>query len=90
MQITSQSGAMVLDYYPIRCPITNNISTDYMFKVLSFRGSTMKKSVINLEQFAEDIDTRIVNHNYIVTDNRKGLPQLVNIKKYILGGTKWN
>ena len=79
MQITSQSGSMVLDYYPIRCPITNNISIHYMFKVLSFMGKTVKKSVMNWYEFGEDVDIRIVNHNYIVTDNRKGLPQLVNI-----------
>ena len=90
MQITSQSGSMVLDYYPIRCPITNNISTDYMFKVLSFMGNTVKKSVINFDEFAEDIDTRIVNHNYIVTDNKKGLPQLVNINHPQYRRTKWN
>ena len=89
MQITSQSGAMVLDYYPIRCPISNKIQEDYMFKVLSFMGSTMKKSVINLEQFGQEIEDRVCNGTYIVVDNTKGLPQLVNINKYELGGTKW-
>ena len=79
MQIKSQSGAMVLDYYPILCPITNTIQKDYMFKVLSFMGKTMKKSVINLGQFAEEIEDRVCNGTYIVVDNKKGLPQLVNI-----------
>ena len=79
MQITSQSGAMVLDYYPILCPISNKIQKDYMFKVLSFMGQTMKKSVINLEQFAEELEDRVCNGTYIVVDNTKGLPQLVNI-----------
>ena len=79
MQIKSQSGAMVLDYYPILCPITNKIQKDYMFKVLSFMGKTMKKSVINLGQFAEEIEERVCNGTYIVVSNKKGLPQLVNI-----------
>ena len=89
MQIKSQSGSMVLDYNPILCPITNTIQEDYMFKVLSFMGKTMKKSVINLEQFGEEIEDRVCNGTYIVVDNTKGLPQLVNINKYILGGVKW-
>ena len=88
MQIKSQSGSMVLDYYPILCPISNKIQKDYMFKVLSFMGQTMKKSVINLEQFAEELEDRVCNGTYIVVDNTKGLPQLVNINKYKLGGTK--
>ena len=79
MQIKSQSGALVLDYYTILCPITNTIQKDYMFKVLSFMGKTMKKSVINLSQFAEEIEERVCNGTYIVVDNKKGLPQLVNI-----------
>jgi len=79
MQIKSQSGSMVLDYYPILCPISNKIQKDYMFKVLSFMGQTMKKSVINLEQFAEELEDRVCNGTYIVVDNTKGLPQLVNI-----------
>ena len=79
MQIKSQSGALVLDYYTILCPITNTIQKDYMFKVLSFMGKTMKKSVINLSQFAEEIEERVCNGTYIVVSNRKGLPQLVNI-----------
>jgi len=79
MQIKSQSGSMVLDYYPILCPISNKIQKDYMFKVLSFMGQTMKKSVINLEQFAEELEDRVCNGTYIVVDNKKGLPQLVNI-----------
>ena len=79
MQITSQSGSMVLDYYPIRCPITNNISIHYMFKVLSFMGKTVKKSVITFHEFGQELEDRVCNGTYIVVDNTKGLPQLVNI-----------
>ena len=90
MQITSQSGAMVLDYYPIRCPISNKIQEDYMFKVLSFMGKTMKKSVINLGEFAEELEDRVCNGTYIVVDNKKGFPQLVNINHPQYRRTKWN
>ena len=76
MQIKSIDESMCVDYYEIK-GINGNIDTQYMLKVLSFMGETMKKGVINVWKMAEQLDDYLQNYNYKVTINTKRPPQLV-------------
>ena len=76
MQIQSEGGSMVLDYYPI-CDWNNVIDPDKVLKILTFRGMTVSKKVISKNQMGDEILHRIDEHGYIITDNKNGLPQYV-------------
>ena len=87
MQLTARS--IVLDYYPIKNG-NNNILPDKFLSVLSFKGDTQTKRIVNEAQMNEEILDRVSNYNYNVTDNNDNLPQYINILKTLdeqLGGT---
>ena len=79
MQLTARS--IVLDYYPIKT-WSNNIIPEKYLRILSFRGQTQTKRIVNEAQMNEEILDRVSNYNYNVTDNLLNLPQFHN-----LGGT---
>ena len=51
MQIQSKGGSMVLDYYPTKNAY-NVINPDKVLKVLTFKGQTMIKRVISMQEYA--------------------------------------
>lgn len=54
MQLTSTTGSMVVDYYPIKD------STQFMYKVLKFQGvDTMSTKCITKRDFEHECDERI-------------------------------
>ena len=79
MQLTAKS--IVLDYYPIK-GMSNNIFPDKFLRVLSFKGDTQTKRIVNEAQMNDEILDRVSNYNYNVTDNLLNLPQF-----HTLGGT---
>ena len=79
MQLTAKS--IVLDYYPIKT-WSNNIIPEKYLRILSFKGETQTKRIVNEAQMNEEILDRVSNYNYNVTDNLLNLPQFHNI-----GGT---
>ena len=73
MQLTAKS--IVLDYYPIKNG-NSNILPDKFLRILSFKGETQTKRIINESQMNEEILDRVTNYNYNVTDNHANRPQL--------------
>ena len=77
MQIKSQSGAVVIDYYPTKT--WSNVKLhDKVLKVLTFRGQTQTKRIISEAQLNEEILDRVSNYNYNVTDNHTNRPQFTS------------
>ncbi len=74
MQITSNSGSVVLDYYPIK-NWENVIDPINVLRILTFRGQTMTKRIVTSESRENEISDRVDNYGYIVTDNLNNLPQ---------------
>ena len=54
MQLTSNTGTMVVDYYPIKD------SNNFVYKVLKFKGvDTMSTKCITKREFERECDERI-------------------------------
>tara|TARA_B100000287_G_C20313727_1_gene654884 strand:+ start:65 stop:316 length:252 start_codon:yes stop_codon:yes gene_type:complete len=77
MQIQSERGSVVIDYYPVKTWDSKNI-TDKFLRVLTFKGRTMTKRVVSSFQMGDEILHRMEGFNYAVTDNKKGFPQFVS------------
>jgi len=67
MEITSKDGNMVVDFYPVK-DFNNNIITNRMLKVLSFRGDMQKKMLISKDEFYSQVREYIMKYKYKVTN----------------------
>ena len=67
MQIQSQKGSMVLDYYPTKNHESVKLH-DKVLKVLTFRGRTILKKVISTEAYINEVYERI--HKFKYVDNK--------------------
>ena len=80
MQITSNGGSMVVDFYPVKdwdnTPINNRI-----LKVLSFRGDTQRKMLITRDEFYYQVREYIKDCKYNVTSEYMP-PQYINQEDY--------
>ena len=76
MQIKSSCESMCVDFYEIK-DIHGKIDTQNRLKVLTFKGQTVRKGIINVWNMAEELDDYLQNYNYKVTINTKRPPQLV-------------
>ena len=74
MQLTSRS--IVLDYYPIQ-DYRSVIFPNKFLRILSFKGATMNKRLVDEDKMNEEILDRVSNYNYNVTDNLLNLPQFL-------------
>ena len=84
MQIKSSCESMCVDFYEIK-DINGKIDTQNRLKVLTFKGQTVRKGIINVWNMAEELDDYIQNYNYKVTINTKRPPQLeTNRRDYYL------
>tara|TARA_R100000808_G_scaffold8346_1_gene23707 strand:- start:1839 stop:2072 length:234 start_codon:yes stop_codon:yes gene_type:complete len=77
MQLTSKYGSVVIDYYPIKSWVDNNIRSNKKLKVLSFKGDVMRKMIISITQMNTEIEERVKDYDYIITNAELGLPQYV-------------
>ncbi len=80
MQIKSSCESMCVDFYEIK-DINGKIDTQNRLKVLTFKGNTVKKGVINVWKMAEELDDYLQNYNYKVTINTKRPAQLVTNRR---------
>ena len=64
MQIQSQKGSMVLDYYPTKTHQNVKLH-DKVLKVLTFRGQTIIKKVISTQDYINEVYDRIHKFKYI-------------------------
>ena len=76
MQIKSIDESMCVDFYEIK-DINGKIDTQNRLKVLTFKGQTVRKGIINVWNMAEELDDYLQNYNYKVTINTKRPAQLV-------------
>ena len=72
MQLTAKS--IVLDYYPIKT-WSNNIIPDKYLRILTFKGQTQTKRIVNTTQLDEEVRDRVDNYSYSITGNKDNLPQ---------------
>ena len=81
MQIQSQSGAVVIDYYPTKT--WSNVKLhDKVLKILTLNGKTFLKKVISTENYINDVYNRI--HNFKFIDNNvdhSNLHQFITLKE---------
>ena len=64
MQIQSQKGSMVLDYYPTKTHQNVKLH-DKVLKVLTFRGQTIIKKVISTQDYINEVYDRIHKFKYV-------------------------
>ena len=83
MQIVSNCGNLVIDYYPVKSIFTKNLIPDLNLKVVTNCGRTMYKILLNDYGCGDDILGKNDSGNYTITDNTKGLPQFINPKEAI-------
>ena len=83
MQIVSNCGAFVIDYYPVKSIFTKNLIDDLNLKVVSKYGRTLYKELLNDYDCGDDILGKNDSGNFSITDNTKGLPQFINPKEAI-------
>tara|TARA_B100001250_G_C19061162_1_gene470139 strand:- start:220 stop:471 length:252 start_codon:yes stop_codon:yes gene_type:complete len=78
MQIQSKGGSMVLDYYPTKNAY-NVINPDKVLKVLTFKGQTMIKRVISMQEYVNDVYNRIHEFKYVDNNvDHSNVPQFVS------------
>ena len=80
MQIKSSCESMCVDYYEIK-DANGKIDTNNRLKVLTFKGQTVRKGIINVWKMAEELDDYLQNYNYKVTINTKRPAQLVTNRR---------
>ena len=83
MQIQSNCGNVVIDYYPVKSIFTKNLIDDLNLKVVSKYGRTLYKELLNDYDCGDDILGKNDSGNFSITDNTKGLPQFINPKEAI-------
>ena len=83
MQIVSNCGNLVIDYYPVKSIFTKNLIPDLNLKVVSNYGRTMYKVLLNDYACGDDIIGKNDSGDYTITDNTKGLPQFINPREAI-------
>ena len=83
MQLQSNCGAFVIDYYPVKSIFTKNLIDDLNLKVVSKYGRTLYKELLNDYDCGDDILGKNDSGNFSITDNTKGLPQFINPKEAI-------
>ena len=64
MQIQSQKGSMVIDYYPTKTHQNVKLH-DKVLKVLTFRGRTILKKVISTQDYINEVYDRIHKFKYV-------------------------
>ena len=83
MQIQSNRGMLVIDYYPAKSWLTNKLIPDLNLKVVSNYGRTLYKVLLDDYEAGDDIIGKNDSGIYTITDNTKGLPQFINPKEAI-------
>ena len=81
MQIKSQSGSVVIDYYPTKT--RSNVKLhDKVLKILTFRGKTMLKKVISTEAYINEVYDRIHKFEYVDNNvDHSNLHQFITLKE---------
>ena len=81
MQITSQSGSVVIDYYPTKN--WQNVKLhDKVLKILTLNGKTFLKRVISTESYINEVYDRIHKFEYVDNNvDHSNLHQFVSLSE---------
>jgi len=78
MQITSQKGSVVLDYYPIKT-WSNNIIPDKFLRILTFKGETQTKRIVSRDKLDEEVRPGLYDQDLADRiDKFKKLPKILH------------
>ena len=81
MQITSQSGSVVIDYYPTKTRANVKLH-DKVLKILTLNGKTFLKRVISTESYINEVYDRIHKFEYVDNNvDHSNLHQFVSLKE---------
>ena len=81
MQLQSQKGSMVLDYYPTKTHQNVKLH-DKVLKVLTFRGQTIIKKVISTQDYINEVYDRIHKFKYVDNNvDHSNLHQFITLKE---------
>ena len=83
MQLVSNCGAFVIDYYPVKSILTKNLIPDVTLKIVSNYGRTLYKVLLSNYETGDDINKKNDSGVYTITDNTEGLPQFINPREAI-------
>ena len=78
MRIESNCGNLNVDYYPTKSILTNKIIPDSTQKIVSSRGKTQYKVILNDKSCADDITTKNDSGEWTITENTKLPAQFIN------------
>ena len=83
MRIESNCGNLNVDYYPTKSILTNKIIPDSTLKVVSHKGKTQYKVILNDYDCTNDITTKNDSGEWTITENTKLPPQYINEREAI-------
>ena len=78
MQLVSHYGETVIDYYPVKSIFTHNIIPNLNLKVVSNKGKTLYKLLLDDYATGDDIIRRNDSGKYNITINTKRPAQFVS------------
>ena len=81
MQIQSQKGSVVIDYYPTKTWDSVKLH-DKVLKILTLNGKTFLKKVISTEAYINEVYDRIHKFKYVDNNvDHSNLHQFVSLKE---------
>ena len=81
MRIRSNCGNLNVDYYPTKSILTNKIIPDCTLKVVTHKGKTQYKVLLNDKSWVDDIIKKNDSGEWTITENTKLPPQFINEKE---------
>ena len=78
MRIKSNCGNLNVDYYPTKSILTNKIVPDCHLKVVTHKGKTQYKVLLNDKSCGDDIIKKNDSGEWTITENTKLPPQFIN------------
>ena len=78
MQLSSKTGSMVSDYYPVKT--RNGVKQyDRVLRILTFMGQTMSKRIMTTEQYVNEVYDKIHKFEYVDNNvDHTNCPQFVS------------
>ena len=81
MQIQSQKGSVVIDYYPTKTWDSVKLH-DKVLKILTLNGKTFLKKVISTQDYINEVYDRIHNFKYVDNNvDHSNCYQFVSLKE---------
>ena len=81
MRIQSNCGNLNVDYYPTKSILTNKIIPDCTLKVVTHKGKTQYKVLLNDKSCDDDIIKKNDSGEWTIIENTKLPPQFINQKE---------